>query len=520
MTLDSVFEIAFANSAGKIKAVSGKVVALPFTSDVSSVGAVGNVTDRNGDDLDDTITFLFGDLLNVPDGISRGAGDTVTVELVALIVDDTSNYNLRTVTTNANFHYSNSLLSFTSSARLAVRVVVPLLAMEKSCSPPNYPVAGKTVQYTLHLFHTELSYGAAYNVSITDELSELHSLNVGSVKTSAGEVTVGNNPGDDRIVITVGTFPLNSQLIVSYNTTITDLVQANSWVDNVATATYDTAVLSTNNTGDVRPLEAPARSTFLTAAPELKFVFNSSSNPETPAKNVSIGERVSFTVNITLTPAFTLLSTLEVKFPSNVTTGRVKALYGQVLYMAPTVTTAAVAQGYLVNAVDTNNDTVPDAVIFDFGTFNNIPDEFERGPADNVTVEVVGMVYDDPANVYKNVLTTQAFFTYSNTFVNTTLADNQSVLIIEPFLSIAHNVTGYDYSFIEGGNIVHYMVAINHTKNSTSAAYNIQVVNLFSPLMELIQGSVNTTSGVVISGDTVVCLLFLFFSSLLANSSM
>ncbi len=69
----------------------------------------------------------------------------------------------------------------------------------------NLPSPGDTLLYQLEFINT--GNIAVPNVSVTDTPDPNTMLVVGSVQTSQGTVTIGNNPGDTSVAVTIGTVP-------------------------------------------------------------------------------------------------------------------------------------------------------------------------------------------------------------------------------------------------------------------------------------------------------------------------
>ncbi len=255
------------------------------------------------------------------------------------------------------------------------------------------------------------------------------------------------------------------------------------------------------------------------AGPQFRFYVFNTSNDETPNQDVSIGERITFATNITLTAGSTNRAKLTVNFP--IVTGMMQALYGYVYYMARTAngltvvnTTSLLKQGSMVNAIDANHDTIPDSVVFDFGNILNLPDSEEKGPADTIELHVVGMVSNAGSNINSVVLTVNSTFVYSNSIKATTHFGQQALTVKEPKLSIYKSIVNVQPSFSEAGCRVDYRVDVLHSGASTSVAYNLIITDYMTSQLALVPNSAWTSTGHVIQDDTSIVCAFLHYNLL------
>src|SRR5690625_3369181 len=77
---------------------------------------------------------------------------------------------------------------------------------------------GDTLRYTLTLDNTGAA--PATNIVIDDSPEANTELVVGSVVTSAGTVTIGNNAGDGTVQVTIGSLAADDSVIIEYDTVI------------------------------------------------------------------------------------------------------------------------------------------------------------------------------------------------------------------------------------------------------------------------------------------------------------
>ncbi|MDZ7789009.1 MAG: hypothetical protein U5L08_00655 [Xanthomonadales bacterium] len=116
---------------------------------------------QNGDGIDDTVTFDFGDVTNTPDGVDD-ANDRVTVEIVARIADVPANIGGDVLVNNAQFTHDGGSLSDDAD----IEIVEPQTDLTKSMGP----VTDGTVRISLTIDNTGTA--PAYDLSVEDVFDE------------------------------------------------------------------------------------------------------------------------------------------------------------------------------------------------------------------------------------------------------------------------------------------------------------------------------------------------------------
>jgi uncharacterized repeat protein (TIGR01451 family)/fimbrial isopeptide formation D2 family protein len=186
---------------------------LPFTPNQlefvsASVGRVGanlsvpspsqSTSDSNGDLIVDRVELAFGNVLNTPDGVTN-AEDEIEVLLTARLLDSIDNQNGDQIVNEASVDLSGSV----STATAFIDVVEPVLDLSNSSTPSSAP-PGSIVSYTIQVQHDAASTADAYDLAISDLLSDTNlDLVPGSVSTSHGSITSGNTAGDSTLEVSI-----------------------------------------------------------------------------------------------------------------------------------------------------------------------------------------------------------------------------------------------------------------------------------------------------------------------------
>ena len=160
--------------------------------------------------------------------IAAGATQVFTfnVTLRDDVVLPTTIPNTATVTEVSSMPGANPSERDLSDITANANLPIPLLDSNKSAvlltdadtSGDNSP--GDTLRYTITVANT--GAGAATAVILSDAPDANVSLVVGSVTTTIGSVTIGNNGGDTMVDVNIGTIPANTTVTITYDVTIND----------------------------------------------------------------------------------------------------------------------------------------------------------------------------------------------------------------------------------------------------------------------------------------------------------
>jgi fimbrial isopeptide formation D2 family protein/uncharacterized repeat protein (TIGR01451 family) len=145
-----------------LEALSSQVITIGanISAPSLSVGDAGTLTDANGDVLNDTTTFNFGQITNVNDNI-RDANDLVVVRVVARVRDDMTNIDGQTKTNTVTIHYGAS----TETATSTVEIVEPDVQLSKAFSVDLIEVKEP---FTMTWVLTNTGNATAYDLTLTD----------------------------------------------------------------------------------------------------------------------------------------------------------------------------------------------------------------------------------------------------------------------------------------------------------------------------------------------------------------
>ncbi len=224
---------------GIMEVVSARIVSLGGNLVPAIVPPTIAITDAQlGDGINDTVSFDFGQVLNIPDGAVTPE-DLIVVEVVGRLADVPANTNGDDLTNDASVQYGAGL---NSTASAGVDVVEPLLRVTKTGNVTSGD-AGDTVIYTVTVDHVPPAPGStadAFDLVITDVIPAGMTF-VGGSLNDTGAVSA------DSLSETAGTitavwsdFPLGSVGEFSFAVTIDPGAQPGANLNNTAAAQWDT----------------------------------------------------------------------------------------------------------------------------------------------------------------------------------------------------------------------------------------------------------------------------------------
>lgn len=122
-------------------------------------------------------------------------------------------------------------------------------------------------------------------------------------------------------------------------------------------------------------------------------------------------------------------------------------------------------------------------VTFVFGDLCNLATE--RGPNDDIIVKIIGVVQETTQT--HPIISATTELNYNNQTIVT--SHNTTVQLVTPQLDCT---IGANTSVISAGSVIRYEIAINHTGDSSSAAYNISVSMGNTPYIVFLPGCTPT----------------------------
>ncbi|MEL6466195.1 MAG: isopeptide-forming domain-containing fimbrial protein [Pseudomonadota bacterium] len=445
------------------------------------------------------ILFDFGSVNNAPNG-DIGTDDRITVEVTAVVADDPAN-TAGVALTNAaelNVDPAGAAAFDPVNASATVEVVEPEIDFEKSGPLAANP--GDVVPYTLTFENT--GSGPAYDIQVIDTLTDSNlTLVSGSVSVVIDGVTQAVTVDE-----TTGFSLLLPELLPGQEATVSYEAILGISVDPAST-TLNTASILFDTVPDGDP-ETPTGRTLtemddhgVATIPALSKTAIDGENPDTgtdafdPALlDLTIGEQVTYELVLTLP---------EIDMDSVVLTDALPPGLAFVSASVTSVGTGIVAGAPIISEVG-------GFVTIDLGSISN-PFDGSIGQDDEIRVEVVSVVTDDPAAFAGATLTNTGALTVTpqGEAPLDTQQDTATIEVVEPELSIDKTVNDLDPLV---GDTITYTVVVTNAATATAPIYNAVVTDALPFQLSVTGGTVvsdpalaTVTSGSA-AGETVLTI--------------
>lgn len=463
-----------------------------------------------------TLTFPFGTIINTPDAVSRGAEDTIKLEVEAIVANKTANVKGLQLSGSARIAYTAATSKTVTSQVVGVNVVEPLLSISKSATPNKDLEAGGLVTYTVTIRHQATSSASAFDLYVTDNLLPTIALKNGSVSVNSvgdAEVLVGNNGNDTYVSIHIKTFNIGDRsIVITYNVEVTTIAIAGAVIVHPTDMQYSSAPLL-NNEGNRRNYTASISTSVVTRIPVVATAFETNvPSSEIPTGSISFGQLVTFTITVNLPQATTQNALFLVKLPTT-TAGKMAVVNATVRFLTPFATSSkGLTTGSVVNGSDSNSDQINDVASFDFGSITN-PSHVKDATGDIVVMDVVATLAHEPATRAGQSISVNFQFNYFTTQIEN-ITKSTPFYTVAPQMAISKVVS--PLANVSAGDVVKYVITLNNLGNSTSPAYSVLMVDKMPVFLDIIVGSGTSTRGsVTIANNT----LFVSFEKYLLDSA-
>ncbi len=456
-----------------------------FTHDPPNVTAPGG---SGGD-----VTLDFGDTTVVAD--NNANNNAFVVRIVARVMNVTENQDGNTKTNTGEVRWTNPNTNATASASdtATVSIVEPTLTVNKQIASLDATRdAGDTVTYRVTVSNpTGTSHATGYDVHLTDTLPAAVTLDVASVQVqvSGGASGVTNNSSGNKVDVTVDNVPLGASVVVTYSATLNASVTPQQLIQNTADVTW-TSQPGTNanertgvdGPGGLNDYQATATTSFNVHDPYYSKSLEGTSEASTLDPNVTIGEVLTFVINVTLpegtTPSLHIVDNLPNGLQYIVGSVQVDTTGFNGTVPAPTVN-------------PTGSASSGQDVIIDFGQITVNPDNDNANNTFKVRLQAV--LLDEAGNQNGTTLTNTATLSIGGGGGTTT--NGVDVTVVEPDLNITKTPDDTTPAY---GQAVTYTLVVSHTNASTADAFDVVVTDTIPNGMTYV-----TNSAVVPPGWTV-----------------
>lgn len=470
-----------------LEAISAEVTLIPAT--VSSANLAQGDTDASAfltiSAGGDTVTADFGLLTST--GLDDSAAEVtrqVEVQVTAIVTDIAANIAGLQLTNTATVQVFDPDAPGTeltdptapTTASETVEIVEPELQIEKTA--PVAAIPGGTVTYGLVVTHTGQSTGPAFDLLISDFLTDPNlTFDSGSVMVAGvtgGVVT--ETGGGFELVIPV--LELGETATITYSATLAaDAPEAESF-PNTANLGWDSAA----GTGG-RP-DSAVDDALVATVPAIEKTLDRSSFAETLGSELGLGEVATFQFEIFLPEIDSENVVLTDILPDGLTPleARVVEVGGQLA-----------GQGTVIDLTMPDIDITGQTVTIDFDTVSNTPDGV-LDDGDRLVIEIDAVLDAVLAvNPDGTVLTNTGTLTIDVVGETFAVADDTDVSSVVPELALtktAAPLTG------DAGDIISFTLEVENS--GSGPAYDIAIEDLLTDAgLTLVSGSVVSSDGSV-----------------------
>jgi hypothetical protein len=199
----------FSNTTGRMIIQSSQVfyIGSSITNSTLNISSPGLLWDRNGDLIDDTVDFAFGNAIVDHGHGTTNSSDIIIVEVVAYADDTPGLVAGNQLTTSATFTYATG--NYTQN--ITMDIIEPFLAVTMTADK-TLVQAGDIIYYTITIFHNASSTAGALLLSVQKTLNQNLMLIESNLSSNAGVATYNGN----TINVTLDMLFNGSSLIIQY----------------------------------------------------------------------------------------------------------------------------------------------------------------------------------------------------------------------------------------------------------------------------------------------------------------
>lgn len=327
------------------------------------------------------------------------------------------------------------------------------------------------------LLSFSLFYQPSYAITIGNAFEDNTHIQVvpGSITSNVGTVVTGNTLTDSNFTVFSSIFtPTGSvpALRVTYMAVLTNNAESGS---NITLNTVVSYLSSPTSFGHKTTLLAS--SVITVKAPTVAVTGPTSNLASTTGLLGAIGETFHFVVTITLAEGLTTSPTIVITAAPTIEINTALVL---------SLGNAGLCASFPPPALKTSSG-VTNQVTFAFADLCNNGDN-KVNTADQITISVVGVVINTPANQAGATLPISASFTYGDSRAN---AQGMALVsVVEPIINFAKVAS-------QTGNNVKYNMTFAHFPNSTSWAYTMKITETLPANLQLVANSAQSNAGKV-----------------------
>ncbi|MFO0168854.1 MAG: isopeptide-forming domain-containing fimbrial protein [Alphaproteobacteria bacterium] len=471
---------------GGFQAVSASVFRIGSNL-LTTSGGTPALSDSNGDEIDDRITFDFGTVTTQDVNVAPSANQ-IELLVQARVRDVAINVAGAEATNEARLTFGTSGLAI---ATATVDIVEPKLQIIKTfTNPKGFVKPGDTVDYKVTVSHLASSSAPAFDLTVQDLLRDSYlALVAGSVSSNRTIITTLTGKGFEvttEELLRNEPLALGDEWIISYKAVVSASMPYAATITNTATSSFYSDPDGDGRSGKgTSTLAIPASPSFTKSIISTSNLDTDSSMFDPTLPDLTIGEKLTYKMVLTLPQGTTQNVSITDLLPDGLVPltepGSIRVLVGSGLAASSQIIGTS-GQTVTVTFGDVINSSVSDI-----------------NDADRIMIEVDARVKDLPGLVAGNKLTNAAQVDFKIGGISDNLKASASAEVVEAKLAIDKQVAP---SPVTLGETFTYSVMLSHKTESSAPAYKVVVKDLLSdPNLRLVSGTVVSSAGNISKGN-------------------
>ena len=468
------------------------------STNAASILASAKVLNASSADFDAgrILRLQVGDLVNANRDNSRP--ETIEVLYTATMTNDVKNLSGIGLRTSAVWSYNSRTVSQSSSE---VKIVEPKLKVTTSWSSSTVD-ANDPVTVTLDVSHNSSNSANAYDVTLSDLFPSGTTYVPGSLQWVSGAVPTQLGDGTGSVLATWGSINQGTTSRLQYKVIVNKDVQAGMSLEKTSKVSWTSIpgvpgqiatsnTLAVERTGNVADVGGAANNYVVTStskiavAPvKIAMTLTSTSLPETAGDNLTIGERATYQIVLTIPEG---VNPVNLSVLQRIADSTLLPESLTLVSIGKSLTAPALTAGKTLNALDGK-------LVWDLGTITNVPDN-KATSGDTLVFQLTGLLPNVGINASGDRPTVTAVAGYPLGSASAT----GTVTVVEPALQIVQKVS---QTGVDAGAVVDATLQITHSGTSRTA-FSLDLNSLASAGLTLVPGSVTTNFGTIVAGNGV-----------------
>jgi hypothetical protein len=453
-------------------------------------------SDSNADSIQDRVTFTFGTVTNVADGISSAA-DVLSLRIVTLVIDGTPNARGNLLPATATVTHAAGALPSTS---VSAEVVEPATTITKVCNPASpAAAANSTCTVTIRATNSAATFSAMHQMTYTEYIPNpaIYTIWPTTVATNWTSWVVSSNSSGIFATKSSSFLPPGATVTITY---VVRVIDQPEWASRNSTYPRVTYTSAPTDALGWRNYALNITHTMTLAGPTASsHVMLTTSDPNTGTSrglahtDLGLGESGTARIVYRLPAGLGTNCRLRYDAPSS-TNAKMQITGWNIVSVGANVSWsgAAAVTGALSS---TRSDTFMNRVLLTLGNMQ-VPLNAAAN-TDLITTDVSFYVPTNTTPPNNDTTGTAVAFTATIFCQEANTASTLNTELVEPQLNVSKSSAA---ASALAGSPITYTLTVQHRSNSNAPAYDLFILD---PLVSA-SSVVSSPSGVTVPSDGVM----------------